>query len=148
MKVYYSVKNCGDGSAYPKFFQDEKVAEYHQEVWEEESWGEDCTGSLEIEGDNIIVPEAISATEFLIEATDYIDEYNIDKIKGFIATFFPEGLPTFTVATLDEHYYGVYVDGDLVGKRFQYPGNTTELGRLQALVKIESLSDIRVDDDD
>lgn len=148
MKVYYSVRNCGDGSAYPKFFQDKRVAEYHQEIWEEEGWGEPCTGSLEIKGDNIVVPAAMTATEFLIEATDYVDGYNIDKIKGFISEFFPKGLPVFTVATLDENFYGVYVDGDLVGKRFQHPGSTTELGRLQTLAKIESLSDIKVKDED
>lgn len=36
--VYYSVQNCGDGSAYPIFYDEEICADIHQEL-EPEGWG-------------------------------------------------------------------------------------------------------------
>jgi len=45
--VYYSVANGGDGSAYPKFFLDERLARFHEDN-EDEGFCE-STGSLEIE---------------------------------------------------------------------------------------------------
>ena len=47
-KVWYSVENGGDGSAYPKFVDSEELAELLQEQ-QYEGWGESCTGCLEIE---------------------------------------------------------------------------------------------------
>jgi hypothetical protein len=134
----------GDGSAHPRFFQEKEVAQYHQDVWEDESWAESCCGSIEIKGHNIFVPEALSAIQFLIEASDYIDKYNIDKIKGFITTFFSKGLPKFTARIKNQGYYNILADNVIVGERFQHPGKTTELGCLHALSKVESLSDLQI----
>ena len=48
--IYYSISNCGDGSAAAKFFEDDECAEIHQELVQfSEGWGEDCTGQLTIE---------------------------------------------------------------------------------------------------
>ena len=53
MRIYYSVSNGGDGSAYPTFYENEMLSDMAQSF--EEEWGEPCTGFLEIEGDNIVV---------------------------------------------------------------------------------------------
>jgi len=45
--VYYSVRNLGDGSAYPTFFESEELARIDQDYLDE-GWGESCTGSLTI----------------------------------------------------------------------------------------------------
>ena len=60
-KVYYSVNNSGDGSAYPKFFESEKCSDFHQYLLNEygEGWGEDCVGELEIESDGPIKVKGI-----------------------------------------------------------------------------------------
>jgi len=49
--IYYSVQNCGDGSAYPIFFEDEICANLHQEIQEEkgDGWGESCTSSITLD---------------------------------------------------------------------------------------------------
>lgn len=59
-KLYYSVDNCGDGSAYPRFFLTEKEADDHQESLEE-GWGESCTGSitLTIVDDNVCFKDLV-----------------------------------------------------------------------------------------
>jgi len=54
LRIHYNVVNCGDGSAYPTFFNTKKQAEAQAE-WEfnnSEGWGEECVGSLEIEIDD------------------------------------------------------------------------------------------------
>lgn len=48
MKIWYSVQNCGDGSAYPLFMESEAQAELDQEYMDE-GWGESCTGFIEVE---------------------------------------------------------------------------------------------------
>jgi hypothetical protein len=53
LTIYYSVQNCGDGSAYPSFFATEAEAESHQEGMTE-GWGESCTGSLTMTSDSPI----------------------------------------------------------------------------------------------
>jgi len=71
--IYYSVMNCGDGSAYPKFFATEELAEFHQERCEEKSWGESCTGTLIIESCSpISVPEALDKEGWLKELAENI----------------------------------------------------------------------------
>lgn len=150
MKVYYSVENGGDGSAYPKFFVSQELADFHQDIWQgDEGFAESCTGELEIKGHNIHIPNAYTAIQFLVEVTeDGIDDYNIDKVKSFISQFFVKGLPTFTVTIKNKSHYNVLADAVLVGERFEYPDKTNELGRLNELAKLEILSDLKIDDDE
>lgn len=55
IKLWYSVSNGGDGSAYPHFFLTEDHAYKDQEMMSE-GWGEHCTGMVEtFEGSNIHV---------------------------------------------------------------------------------------------
>ena len=51
--VYYACGNGGDGSVYLKWFlSNEKASEWEEN--QDESWGEDCTGSVEtFEGSDI-----------------------------------------------------------------------------------------------
>lgn len=90
LKIYYSVMNCGDGSAYPVFFQDELSAEIHQSL-EEEGWGEPCTGTLEIAGENVVCREAQSRKDYikelkkdLKESRGYTEAERINQIEEAI----------------------------------------------------------------
>ncbi len=87
MKIYYSVRNGGDGSAYPDFFESERLAEMDQEL-QFEGWGESCTGFLEIEGDNIKVKGVTTKEMFIQDLNDRIEdedsEYFINMCKKFI----------------------------------------------------------------
>lgn len=57
----------GDGSAYPTFFESERLTEMDQDLMHE-GWGECCNGSIEIEGDNItVLRPAIVTKEIYIE---------------------------------------------------------------------------------
>jgi hypothetical protein len=52
-KVWFSIHDGGDGSAYPHWFLTEETAEYDQQQMEN-GWGESCIGSVETyEGSNI-----------------------------------------------------------------------------------------------
>jgi len=137
MKVWYSVENGGDGSAYPRFFDTSELAEWHQEN-QDEGWGEICTGSLEINGDNIIVPEAQTKEGFLV----YLIEYESENIKDYIDKFFDGEAPVFTVKNdgIRDRYYGVYLQGKRVGESFAYPEEApTDEGAVREEKKIKNV---------
>ncbi len=46
IKIWFSIQNGGDGSAYPDWFLTEEEAENDQENMDE-GWGEPCTGMVE-----------------------------------------------------------------------------------------------------
>lgn len=142
--LYYSVENCGDGSAYPRWFETEKLAEWHQKHLDE-GWGEPCTGSISVEGDNLQCVKLQSKEgyylELLLEGEEKDEELNEFKIK-----FFPDGLPEFTAKIIDDpHYYGVFAvtvsqHGEalvrrerLVYKPFAYPEKTANAKGLKRL---------------
>lgn len=51
--IWYSIRNGGDGSAYPDWFLTEEEADQDQ-MDMSEGWGESCTGSVEtFEGSDI-----------------------------------------------------------------------------------------------
>ena len=54
LKIYYSIENGGDGSAYPVWFTTMRLAERHQDHMID-GWGESCVGWITIEGDNVEV---------------------------------------------------------------------------------------------
>lgn len=47
--IWYSIGNGGDGSAYPSYFESEKLAELDQDFMYE-GWGEPCIGSIRVVG--------------------------------------------------------------------------------------------------
>lgn len=67
-KIYLSMKNCGDGSVYAKFFEDEDCAFMHQRL-QEEGWGEDCVQELTLSSDS-----EITIHDNVLSKQDYIDE--------------------------------------------------------------------------
>lgn len=74
--IYYSVQNCGDGSAYPAFFDRKELADLDQE-YQYEGWGEDCVGYLEIESDSpVTISDVQSKEEVLAEL--YSELYDED----------------------------------------------------------------------
>jgi hypothetical protein len=44
--LWYSIRNHGDGSAYPHWFGSQATADKDQDL-QEEGWGESCTGSIQ-----------------------------------------------------------------------------------------------------
>lgn len=66
LTLYYSVRNGGDGSAYPEFFESMKLAEIDQEFMDE-GWAEECTGSITVESESPIrVVESLTTKEQMI----------------------------------------------------------------------------------
>lgn len=57
IKIWYSIQNGGDGSAFPYWFLTEEEAEKDQENMDE-GWGESCIGSVETFVDSDIHKEA------------------------------------------------------------------------------------------
>jgi hypothetical protein len=102
--IYYSIRNGGDGSAYPYFYESEELAEWDQEHLME-GWGESCTGSVTIESDSdlILVREVITIKEYFEE--EYLTYYgfDIDIAVEFVEQFFPEGLPKFPNTVENEY---------------------------------------------
>ena len=133
LTLYYSVENCGDGSAYPRFFDTKELAEWHQEHLDE-GWGESCTGKVVVNGNNLSCQELQTKEGYYLNML--LDDYE-DEIDEFVVQFFPDGLPEFTVGIIDDKYYGVFFDGKLVHKHFVYPEKKTNqesVARLTAIV--------------
>ncbi len=110
--IYYSVENGGDGSAYPKWFDTEKLAQWHQDHLYE-CWGESCTGSISVEGNNLSCSELTTKEGHYL--TLLLENYSEDEseLNEFCSEFFPNGLPKFAVEIVDDSYYGIFVEGRL-----------------------------------
>lgn len=107
LKIYYSIQNGGDGSAYPVFFNTEELAEWDQDhLWE--GWGESCCGSISFNSES-----PISCDDKIYDEVDYFLEnylFNKGKVaKEFIKQFFPKGLPTNFEVISDIPYQNEYV---------------------------------------
>lgn len=78
--LWYSVENCGDGSAYPKFMESEALCEIDQKYMDE-GWGEDCTGCLVVESDTPIkVAGLITVDDVIQEITNELaEDYNSER---------------------------------------------------------------------
>jgi len=109
-KIYYSVSNGGDGSAYPVFFKTKRLADWHQENMVS-GWGESCTGSLNVS----YVDDHISF--FFDKIFDDI-EYEPETAKKYIAEFFPDGFPQFNLLPEPNNdcYASVYLEEKVVGR--------------------------------
>lgn len=91
MKLYYSVQNAGDGSAYPRFMESAELTEWDQDKDRSNMWGEPCTGEIVLEGDNIKVtyPNIITKESYYYDI--YLDEYterSEEERQEFINKFF------------------------------------------------------------
>jgi len=66
-KIWMSMQNCGDGSAYPKFMESEALCELDQRSMDE-GWGEDCIDSITIRHEgSIIIEDKIYTVADVIE---------------------------------------------------------------------------------
>jgi predicted nuclease of restriction endonuclease-like RecB superfamily len=69
-KIFYSIENCGDGSAYPIFMESEELCMIEQEFMDE-GWGEPCIGHITIEHDTPIkIKNEIKTVDEVIEETE------------------------------------------------------------------------------
>lgn len=129
LKVFYSVRNGGDGSAYPTFMESKELAEFDQ-AHMNEGWGESCAGSILFESDSEIrcLNKITTKESYLIEQYGNTAD---EERHEFISQFFPNGLPKFTVETEKSDkgytYNNVLVDGKHVAKVFKL---TSESGQI------------------
>lgn len=139
LTLHYSVENgCTDGvSAYPIFYELESLAEWHQDNMSE-GWGEPCTGSITVTGDNLKCTEVQSKESCYFDIL--LEHEDEEQAAKFRAKFFPKGFPEFTVKISQTNYYGVYVKGKLVHEKFAYPEKkANEKGVKKLQNKLESL---------
>ena len=68
IKIWYSIQNGGDGSAYPKWFLTEEDSEKDQKEMDE-GWGEYCNGSV----------ETFVGSDIHIDATENSEKLNVIK---------------------------------------------------------------------
>jgi hypothetical protein len=127
MKVYYSIINGGDGSAYPHWYESQELADWDNDH-QSEGWGETCTGSIEFTGEALF--DIKTKEGYLVNLFMKEDE-NFEEFKE---DFFPNEIPEFTVNILNKNYYGIYFNDKLVHKQFQYPGETSDK-KMQEVVK-------------
>ena len=132
IELHYSIENGGDGSAYPRWYASSKLADWHQDHLCE-GWGEPCTGSIEVEGDNLICKELETEEGYFTRLL--LDDYNESKTeaKVFAKEFFPDGLPKLEVDIWDEHYYCIFHKGQIVYKKFKYDKGDTDREGVKAL---------------
>lgn len=133
LTLYYSVESGGDGSAYPKWFETEELAEYHQNHLSE-GWGESCTGTIVVEGDNLQCGALQSKEGYYLELL--LDGWeNSDEVNKFKSEFFPDGLPEFTVKIINSSHYGVFAEDRLVYEEFAYPEKKTNAEGVKRVTK-------------
>ena len=129
--LYYSVQNGGDGSAYPKWFTTQELADWHQEH-EDEGWGETCTGYITVESDSeMVCDELISAEKFYLELiSDYYGDgiENDSDIQAYVKEFFPDGIPFFIVAVKDADQYEVILKGKTIDIMYGHVGPMEKRG--------------------
>jgi hypothetical protein len=95
LTLFYSVRNGGDGSAYPTFMSTQALADYDQDNMDE-GWGESCTGSITLKSESPIIvdDDVVTPESYLIGLID-----NNEDTEAFLEQFFPQGKPQFTVTT-------------------------------------------------
>lgn len=98
LTLWYSVGNGGDGSAYPQFFENERLTEMDQELMPE-GWGECCNGSIIIEGGEdmrVVRPHVVTKEEFIKELDSQINSkghyYNKKLARQFRDELKPEAI--------------------------------------------------------
>jgi hypothetical protein len=96
LTLWYSVGNGGDGSAYPQFFENERLTEMDHDLMPE-GWGKCCNGSIVIEGGDdmrVVSPHVITEDEFVKELDRQInsngDYYNKRLARQFKNELRPE----------------------------------------------------------
>jgi hypothetical protein len=133
LTLYYSVDNCGDGSAYPRWFDTEALAEWHQDHLDE-GWGESCTGTISVEGDNLFCSKLQTKEGYYLSLLFGYDKD--EELNEFVSEFFPDGLPEFSVRIIKQKYYGIFVENRLAHKKFAYPEKEANAKGVETLTKL------------
>lgn len=83
-KIWYSIRNGGDGSAFPVLMESRELAELDQEYdLYDEGWAEDCSGWVTIEHEGpITIKDDISTVDSLIKEI----EEDYDKSSKYFPT--------------------------------------------------------------
>ena len=68
-KIWYSVQNCGDGSAHPKLMESKELCEIEQRFMSE-GWGESCVGCIEVKSKEPIVVKKVITVDKIIKKTE------------------------------------------------------------------------------
>lgn len=98
IKVFYSIRNAGDGSAYLEWFLTDKAAQRDQEIMDE-PWGEDCCGSVEtFEGSDIHNKALKNETSVTILN---ILERELDSIDGVSVYTYPDSVSFWGLDNVD-----------------------------------------------
>lgn len=80
LKLWYSIQNGGDGSAYPQFFESEALCRFDQDNMDE-GWGEPCLGCIELQSESpitLIRPSITTIEEYAKEIKERM-EWASDK---------------------------------------------------------------------
>jgi hypothetical protein len=113
-KIYYSVQNCGDGSAYPTFMETEALADWDQEH-QYEGWGENCSGHIEIEHMGPIFYSQTTVQDYYL---DLFDSEETEEIEEFIDKFYNGIAPRVTVEIKDARKYNILIDDAIVRQAY------------------------------
>lgn len=87
MKIFYNVRDHGDGSSYPTFFSKEILANIDADMESEVygyGMGEACVGYVEFTGE--VISSVIGEDEYLDTLSDALNEYpsKEEQIQGYI----------------------------------------------------------------
>ena len=138
LKIYYSIHNAGDGSAYPIFLESRELANWDTNHLDE-GWGEDCDGWIIVESETpMVCGEVVTAIGYYLDKCEDGCWYTDTDQSDFEECFFPMGLPTFEVRiqATDSRKYYVFVEGVLHYKASAWvralgKSQTSEQGRLK-----------------
>jgi hypothetical protein len=92
LEIYYSIRNGGDGSAYPVFMESADLCRIDQKYMHE-GWAEDCSGSILVQSESPITctrevrtveKEIQEAEEDLRWANKYKDTTEIDRLAKML----------------------------------------------------------------
>lgn len=117
-KFFYSIRNCGDGSAALSWMESQKLVQWDQEHMDE-GWGESCDGYIEVESDC-----PITTTENITTEVGYFLDLLLDEDRNaekFYHDFFTE-FPEFEIVKGEKsgkyHYLHFLQNGKEVYKHF------------------------------
>ena len=135
--IAYSIVSGGDGSASIIYMESEELAQWDQDHMDE-GWGEDCSGTFELESETKITPlfEIETKESYYLDLLTGYDQSK-KEMNEFKEQFFPKGPPVFIVEPGDNSNYNVYiiVDGvkKLVKDLFSYPEKNPTLKKAKEL---------------
>lgn len=143
MTIHYNIRNGGDGSAHLCWFSSAELASWDAEN-EYEPFGEDCSGSIEIFGENISTnirdiqtPKGYFLNMLFNDTkskimVQFYRQFLLDGLGNFTITFEPVSNPNY-------HYAHIKLDDGYVHSEFSKINVTEQDIRNKILDKIRSI---------